>query len=156
VPAVSAHPEKPDNVTWEAAGGPLCRRVPLRTAAVRAVALKPGDTVGRPRARTGGVGTIAVQRAKARGEPPFLGHRGSVERRMAHRARRRPGQTTVAALAKRLRGTRRLTGRSTRFWTCSAAAMSKLAVTELGIDPQRVDTIIDFPAIERFGVRGEG
>jgi len=31
-----------------------------------------------------------------------------------------------------------------------------LAVTELGIDPQRVDTIIDFPAIERFGVKFEG
>jgi NADPH:quinone reductase-like Zn-dependent oxidoreductase len=32
----------------------------------------------------------------------------------------------------------------------------ELAVTELGIDPQRVDTIIDFAAIERFGVKGEG
>jgi NADPH:quinone reductase-like Zn-dependent oxidoreductase len=32
----------------------------------------------------------------------------------------------------------------------------ELAVTELGVDPDRVDTIIDFPAIERFGVRGEG
>jgi NADPH:quinone reductase-like Zn-dependent oxidoreductase len=29
-------------------------------------------------------------------------------------------------------------------------------VTELGIDPQRVDTIIDFAAIERFGVKGDG
>jgi NADPH:quinone reductase-like Zn-dependent oxidoreductase len=32
----------------------------------------------------------------------------------------------------------------------------ELAVTELGVDPRRVDTIIDFPAIERFGVKGEG
>jgi NADPH:quinone reductase-like Zn-dependent oxidoreductase len=32
----------------------------------------------------------------------------------------------------------------------------ELAVTELGIDPQRVDTIIDFAAIDRFGVKGEG
>jgi NADPH:quinone reductase-like Zn-dependent oxidoreductase len=32
----------------------------------------------------------------------------------------------------------------------------ELAVTELGVEPQRVNTIIDFPAIERFGVKGEG
>src|SRR6476620_4707973 len=32
----------------------------------------------------------------------------------------------------------------------------ELAVTELGIDPQRVDTIIDFAAIARFGVTAEG
>jgi hypothetical protein len=32
----------------------------------------------------------------------------------------------------------------------------ELAVTELGVDPQRVDTIIDFPAIERLGVKGQG
>jgi hypothetical protein len=28
----------------------------------------------------------------------------------------------------------------------------ELAVTELGIAPQRLDTVIDFPALERFGV----
>jgi NADPH:quinone reductase-like Zn-dependent oxidoreductase len=28
----------------------------------------------------------------------------------------------------------------------------ELAVTELGIAPQRIDTVIDFPALERFGV----
>lgn len=32
----------------------------------------------------------------------------------------------------------------------------RLAVEELGIDPARVDTIIDFAAIEQFGVQGAG
>ena len=36
------------------------------------------------------------------------------------------------------------------------AKLARLAVTELGVHPQRVDTIIDFPAIERFGVKFEG
>jgi NADPH:quinone reductase-like Zn-dependent oxidoreductase len=32
----------------------------------------------------------------------------------------------------------------------------ELAVTELGIAPDRIDTIIDFPALERFGVKFVG
>ena len=29
-------------------------------------------------------------------------------------------------------------------------------MTELGVEPSRVDTIIDFPAVERFGVQAAG
>ena len=32
----------------------------------------------------------------------------------------------------------------------------ELPVTELGIAPDRIDTIIDFPALERFGVKFVG
>ena len=32
----------------------------------------------------------------------------------------------------------------------------ELAVTELGIPPQRVDTIIDFAGVEKFGVKAAG
>jgi NADPH:quinone reductase-like Zn-dependent oxidoreductase len=32
----------------------------------------------------------------------------------------------------------------------------ELAVTELGVAPQRVDTIIDFAAVEKFGVQAAG
>jgi NADPH:quinone reductase-like Zn-dependent oxidoreductase len=32
----------------------------------------------------------------------------------------------------------------------------ELAVTQLGVAPERVDTIIDFAAVERFGVKVEG
>ncbi len=32
----------------------------------------------------------------------------------------------------------------------------KLAVTDLGVPPQRVDTIIDFAAVETFGVKAAG
>ena len=52
--------------------------------------------------------------------------------------------------------TRRPTGRIDAFLDFFGGGYVELAVTELGVDPQRVDTIIDFPAIERFGVKGEG
>jgi NADPH:quinone reductase-like Zn-dependent oxidoreductase len=32
----------------------------------------------------------------------------------------------------------------------------ELAVTELGVPPQRVDTIIDFAAVDKFGVKAAG
>ena len=52
--------------------------------------------------------------------------------------------------------TRRPSGQVDAFLDFFGGGYVELAVTELGIDPQRVDTIIDFPAIERFGVKGEG
>ena len=41
------------------------------------------------------------------------------------------------------------------FWTSSAAATSN-SQSPASSPPERVDTIIDFPAIERFGVQVEG
>ena len=32
----------------------------------------------------------------------------------------------------------------------------ELAVTELGVLPQRVDTIIDFAAVDKFGIKAAG
>jgi NADPH:quinone reductase-like Zn-dependent oxidoreductase len=47
-------------------------------------------------------------------------------------------------------------GRIDAFLDFFGGGYVELAVTELGVDPQRVDTIIDFAAIEQFGVKGEG
>jgi NADPH:quinone reductase-like Zn-dependent oxidoreductase len=143
--------QKPDNVTWEAAGG-LFVAGTTAYAAVRAVALKPGDTVAVAGA-AGGVGTIAVQLAKRAGAT-VLGIAGpsNDDWLTAH------GVVPVnygGGLAKRLRDAAP-DGQIDAFLDFFGGGYVELAVTELGIDPQRVDTIIDFPAIERFGVRGEG
>ncbi len=142
---------KPDNVTWEAAGA-LFVAGTTAYAAVRAVALEPGDTVAVAGA-AGGVGTIAFQLAKRAGAT-VLGIAGpsNDEWLTAH------GVVPVNygdGLAKRLRAAAP-DGQIDAFLDFFGGGYVELAVTELGIDPQRVDTIIDFPAIERFGVRFEG
>ncbi len=150
VPAVQLT-QKPANVTWEAAGG-LFVAGTTAYAAVRAVALKPGDTVAVAGA-AGGVGTIAVQLAKRAGAT-VLGIAGpsNDEWLTAH------GVVPVNygdGLANRLRDAAP-GGQVDAFLDFFGGGYVELAVTELGVDPQRVDTIIDFPAIERFGVKGEG
>jgi len=142
---------KPDNVTWEAAGA-LFVAGTTAYAAVRAVALNPGDTVAVAGA-AGGVGTIAVQLAKRAGAT-VLGIAGpsNDDWLTAH------GVVPVNygdGLADRLRDAAP-DGQIDAFLDFFGGGYVELAVTELGIDPQRVDTIIDFPAIERFGVKFEG
>jgi NADPH:quinone reductase-like Zn-dependent oxidoreductase len=142
---------KPDNVTWEAAGA-LFVAGTTAYAAVRAVALKPGETVAVAGA-AGGVGTIAVQLAKRAGAT-VLGIAGpsNDDWLAAH------GVVSVNygdGLANRLQDAAP-DGQVDAFLDFFGGGYVELALTELGIDPQRVDTIIDFPAIERFGVKGEG
>jgi NADPH:quinone reductase-like Zn-dependent oxidoreductase len=142
---------KPDNVTWEAAGA-LFVAGTTAYAAVRAVALKPGETVVVAGA-AGGVGSIAVQLAKRAGAT-VLGIAGpsNDDWLTAH------GVVPVNygdGLGNRLRDVAP-DGQIDAFLDFFGGGYVELAVTELGIDQQRVDTIIDFPAIERFGVKGEG
>lgn len=142
---------KPDPVPWEVAGG-LSGVGTTAYAAVRAVALKPGDTVAVAGA-AGGVGTIAVQLAQRAGAT-VLGIAGpsNDEWLTAH------GVVPVNygdSLADRLRDAAP-GGRIDAFLDFFGGGYVELAVTELGIDPQRVDTIIDFEAIERFGVKSDG
>ncbi len=141
---------KPPEVPWEVAGA-LYVAGTTAYAAVRAVALKPGETVAVAGA-AGGVGTIAVQLAKRAGAT-VLGIAGpsNDDWLSAH------GVVPVNygdGLADRLRDA--ADGQIDAFLDFFGGGYVELAVTELGIDPQRVDTIIDFAAIERFGVKGEG
>jgi NADPH:quinone reductase-like Zn-dependent oxidoreductase len=150
VPAVQLT-AKPPELSWQVAGS-LYVAGTTAYAAVRAVALKPGDTVAVAGA-AGGVGTIAVQLAKRSGAT-VLGIAGpsNDEWLSAH------GVIPVNygdGLAGRLRGAAP-DGQVDAFLDFFGGGYVELAVTELGVDPQRVDTIIDFPAIERFGVKGEG
>jgi len=141
---------KPDAVSWEAAGA-LFVAGTTAYAAVRAVALKPGDTVAVAGA-AGGVGTVAVQLAKRAGAT-VLGIAGpsNDEWLTAH------GVVPVNYgddLASRLRDA--APDGIDAFLDLFGGGYVELAVSELGIDPQRVDTIIDFAAVERFGVKFEG
>ncbi|MDT5058277.1 MAG: hypothetical protein QOF66_6643 [Mycobacterium sp.] len=142
---------KPAAVPWEVAGA-LYVAGTTAFAAVRSVALKPGDTVAIAGA-AGGVGTIAVQLAKRAGAS-VLGIAGpsNDDWLAAH------GVVAVNygdGLANRLR-VAAPDGRIDAFLDFFGGGYVDLAVTELGVDPQRVDTIIDFPAVERFGVKVEG
>jgi len=138
---------KPPAVSWEAAGG-LFVAGTTAYAAVRSVALTPGDTVAIAGA-AGGVGTIAVQLAERTGAT-VLGIAGpsNDEWLAAH------GAIPVNygdGLADRLRAAAP-DGRIDAFLDFFGGGYVELAVTELGIAPQRIDTLIDFPALERFGV----
>jgi NADPH:quinone reductase-like Zn-dependent oxidoreductase len=143
--------KKPDSVSWEVAGS-LFVAGTTAYAAVRAVALKPGDTVAVAGA-AGGVGGIAVQLAKRAGATVLgIAGRTNDEWLTAH------GVVPVNygdGLADRLRNAAP-DKQIDAFLDFFGGGYVELAVTELGIDPQRVDTIIDFAAIERFGVKGEG
>jgi NADPH:quinone reductase-like Zn-dependent oxidoreductase len=101
----------------------------------------------------GGVGTIAVQLAKRAGATVLgIAGRSNDDWLVTH------GVTPVNygdGLAKRLQDAAP-DGQVDAFLDFFGGGYVELAVTELGIDPQRVDTIIDFPAVERFGVKGEG
>jgi NADPH:quinone reductase-like Zn-dependent oxidoreductase len=142
---------KPQELSWEVAGS-LYVVGTTAYAAVRAVALKPGDTVAIAGA-AGGVGTIAVQLARRAGatvlgiagpsNDDWLTEHGAIPVNYGD------------GLANRLRDAAP-GGQVDAFLDFFGGGYVELAVTELGVDPRRVDTIIDFPAIERFGVKGEG
>lgn len=142
---------KPAAVSWEVAGS-LFVAGTTAYAAVRAVRLQPGDTVAIAGA-AGGVGTIAVQLA-VRAGATVLGIAGPAndEWLTAH------GVIPVNygdGLADRLQAAAP-SGRVDAFLDFFGGGYVQLAVEELGVDPDRVDTIIDFLAIEQFGVQGAG
>ena len=150
VPADQLTP-KPARVPWEVAGG-LFVAGTTAYAAVRSVAPRPNDTVAVAGA-AGGVGTIAVQLARAAGAT-VIGIAGpsNDEWLTAH------GVIPVNygdGLAGRLRSAAP-GGRIDAFLDFFGGGYVELAVTQLGVPPERVDTIIDFPAVERFGVQAAG
>ncbi|MCV7361064.1 NADP-dependent oxidoreductase [Mycolicibacterium neworleansense] len=142
---------KPPTLSWEVAGS-LYVAGTTAYAAVRAVKLEPGDTVAIAGA-AGGVGTIAVQLAKRAGAT-VLGIAGPAndEWLTGHGV---PPVNYGDDLAARLR-VASASGRIDAFLDFFGGGYVKLAVEELGVAPERVDTIIDFAAIEEFGVQGAG
>ncbi len=142
---------KPAGVSWDVAGG-LFVAGTTAYAAVRSLGLTERDTVAVAGA-AGGVGSIAVQLVKRTGAT-VLGIAGpdNDEWLVAH------GVIPVNYgddLANRLRAAAP-GGRVDAFLDFFGGGYVELAVSELGIAPERVDTIIDFAAIERFGVQVAG
>jgi len=140
---------RPPNVPWEAAGG-LFIAGTTAYAAVRAVALTPGETVV-VSAAAGGVGSLAVQLARHAGAK-VIGLAG--ERN--HQWLREHGVVPVShgeGVGERIREA--CEGPPDAFIDTFGEDYVELALA-LGVQPERIDTIINFEAAQRYGVKTDG
>jgi NADPH:quinone reductase-like Zn-dependent oxidoreductase len=140
---------RPPNVPWEVAGS-LFVVGATAVAAVRAVALSEGDTVVVSGA-AGGVGSVAVQLAR---------HAGAVVIGLAsepnHQWLREHGVIPVSygeGVAERIR---EAAGNSIDAFIDTVGGGYVELALELGVDPQRIDTIADFDAVQKYGVKADG
>jgi NADPH:quinone reductase-like Zn-dependent oxidoreductase len=149
VPADQLTP-KPPNVSWDAAGA-LFVAGTTAYAAVRAVGVSSGDTVVVSGA-AGGVGSLTVQLAVLAGAT-VIGLAG--ERN--HQWLLEHGAIPVAygdGVADRIREVS--DGQVDALIDTFGSGYVALAVDELGVAPDRVDTIIDWEAGQQYGVKMEG
>jgi NADPH:quinone reductase-like Zn-dependent oxidoreductase len=139
---------KPAGVPWEDAGA-LFVAGATAWAAVRAVNLTEGDTVVVSGA-AGGVGSLAVQLARRTGASVIgLASEAHFQWLAGH------GVVPVAygdGVAERIR---QAAGKVDAFVDTYGAEYVELAL-ELGVEPCRIDTIANFEAVARFGVKGDG
>jgi NADPH:quinone reductase-like Zn-dependent oxidoreductase len=139
---------KPAGVPWEVAGAlPVAGFTAY--AAVRAVALSPGDTVTVSGA-AGGVGSITVQLARRAGATVI-----GLASEANHGWLAGHGVIPVAygdGVGGRIR---RAAGRVDAFIDTYGGNYVQLAL-ELGVEPARVDTIVSFDAVQQYGVKAEG
>ena len=148
VPADHLTP-RPANVSWEAAGA-LYVAGSTASAAIRAVGLKAGDTLVVSNA-AGGVGSLVVQLAVAAGAKviglsspahhPWLKLRGVIP------------VTYGDGVAERIQTVAE--GPIDAFIDTYGADYVELAVA-LGVRPERIDTIANFDAPAKYGVKAEG
>jgi len=139
---------KPAGVPWEAAGA-LAVAGFTAYATVRAVALAPGDTVVVAGA-AGGVGSIVVQLARRAGATVIgLASEGNHGWLASH------GVIPVAygdGVADRIR---QAAAQVDAFIDTFGGDYVQIAL-ELGVGPSRIDTIANFGAVQRYGVKAEG
>jgi NADPH:quinone reductase-like Zn-dependent oxidoreductase len=141
---------KPSMVPWEAAGS-LYVAGTTAWATLRSVGLKPGEVVAISGA-AGGVGSIAIQLARNLGAS-VLGIAGSGNSEWLESM----GTTPIVygdRLADRLRAV--ASGGIDAFIDCFGGGYVDLAVEQLAVAPDRVDTIIDWEAGPRHGVHVDG
>ncbi|MFZ2049853.1 MAG: NADP-dependent oxidoreductase [Solirubrobacteraceae bacterium] len=140
---------RPPGVPWEVAGA-LFVVGATAYAAVRAVELSPGETVGVSGA-AGGVGSIAVQLARHAGAR-VIGLAGESN----HTWLRSHDVIPVdygEGVADRIGAVSE--GELDAFIDTFGGGYVEIAL-ELGVPPQRIDTIIDFQAATKHGVKTEG
>jgi NADPH:quinone reductase-like Zn-dependent oxidoreductase len=137
---------KPANVPWEV-GGSLGVAGGTAYASVRAVSPTPRDKVAVSGA-AGGVGSIAVQLARQAGAE-VIGIAGPAN----HDWLAEQGVEPVAygeGLADRLRG-----AGITAFIDTYGDGYVNLAL-ELGVAPDRINTVVDYAAVQEHGVKADG
>jgi NADPH:quinone reductase-like Zn-dependent oxidoreductase len=137
---------KPKSVSWEVAGAlPVVGTTAY--ASVRAVALRPGETV-LVSAAAGGVGSIAVQLARRAGA-----HVIGIASPPNHAWLKAQGVIPVAygnGLADRLHE-----HRIDALIDAHGDGYVKLAI-DLGVARERINTVADFAAVQQYGVKAEG
>jgi NADPH:quinone reductase-like Zn-dependent oxidoreductase len=139
---------KPAGVPWEVAGA-LFVAGATAYAAVRAVSLAAGETVVVAGA-TGGVGSIAVQLARlaganvigvaSRAHQDWLEHRGVISVEYGD------------GIADRIR---QAADHVDAFIDTVGGDYVRIAL-DLGVEPARIDTIVNFAAVAELGVQAEG
>jgi NADPH:quinone reductase-like Zn-dependent oxidoreductase len=140
---------RPGNVSWEAAGA-LFVAGTTAYAAIRAVSAGSGDTIVVSGA-AGGVGSITVRLAANAGAR-VIGLAGEAN----HEWLAERGVIPVAygeGVADRVRAA--AGGRVDAFIDTFGSGYVELAL-DLGVRPERINTIIDFPAAAKHGVKAEG
>jgi NADPH:quinone reductase-like Zn-dependent oxidoreductase len=140
---------RPAKVSWEQAGA-LFVVGTTAYAVIKAVGLNSGDTVV-VSAAAGGVGSVVVQLAKNAGakviglssEPnhKWLSDHGIIP------------VTYGEGMADRIR--KASNGKVDAFIDTHGSGYVELAIN-LGVSPDRIDTIIDFEAAEKYGVKTDG
>jgi NADPH:quinone reductase-like Zn-dependent oxidoreductase len=141
---------KPSRVPWEAAGS-LYVAGTTAWATVKSVGLKPGEVVA-VSAAAGGVGSVAIQLARRLGAI-VLGIAGAGNSEWLESI----GVTAVSygdGLGERLRDA--AGGGIDAFIDCFGGGYVDLAVDELRVNPDRVDTIIDRESGARHGTHVDG
>jgi NADPH:quinone reductase-like Zn-dependent oxidoreductase len=141
---------KPPGVPWEVAGA-LFVAGTTAYAAVRAVAAGPGDTVVVSGA-AGGVGSLVIQLARLAGAT-VIGLAGESN----HQWLLEHGAVPVAygdGVAGRIREV--TDDHVDALIDTFGGGYVALAIEELGVAPERIDTIIDWAAAEQYGVKAEG
>ena len=141
--------QRPANVSWEQAGA-LFVAGTTAYAAVRSVALSAGDTVVVSGA-AGGVGSIAVQLARNAGAK-VIGLSSDAN----HKWLADHGVIPVTygdGVEDRIRAASG--GKVDSFVDTFGGGYVELAL-RLGVPPNRIDTIIDFAAAAKYGVKTDG
>lgn len=139
---------KPAGIPWEVAGS-LYVVGATAYAAVRAVALQPGDVVVVSGA-AGGVGSLAVQLARLAGATVI-----GLASESNHKWLAGVGVVPLTygdGVSDRIR---QATDHVDAFIDTFGAGYVDLAL-ELGVEPSRIDTIANFAAVRQHGVKAEG
>jgi NADPH:quinone reductase-like Zn-dependent oxidoreductase len=140
---------KPSDLHWEVAGS--LHVAPFAAyASVKSVAPQPGEVVA-VSAAAGGVGSVAVQLAMRTGAKVI----GLASERNHDWLKAKGVVPVTYGDGQGERILFAADGQLDAFIDTFGGGYADLAI-ELGVKPQRINTIAEYPAVERLGVRGDG